>query len=225
MTGVRADFIGDLFPSRAVFEEFVEEFEETPHLPRREKAKRDVKSKVGTGLGALSPEGARALHALVRSKHPEIVIETGVLNGFSSGVILYALEKNGTGKLHSIDYPVHAGDEFRETTNARIPEGRDPGWLVPEDLEHRWELTVGKSQRKLPEVITQYEALDMFVQDSEHTAPSMTFEYELAWEWLDTGGVILSDDINYNDAFETFVAVREPSSYGKATDGIGYMRK
>lgn len=225
VTGVRPEFVADLFSSPSVFDEFVDEFEATPLLPRREKAKRDVQRRVGTGLGALSPEGARALHALVRATEPEVVIETGVLNGFSSSTILYAMEKNETGKLHSIDYPVHAGETFRETTNARIPEGRDPGWLVPEDLDHRWELTLGKSQRKLPEVITQYESVDLFVQDSEHTAPCMMFEYEVAWEWLGTGGVILTDDINYNDAFDTFVEVREPPCYGYATDGIGYIRK
>lgn len=225
MTDVRMEFVSDLFPSSSEFDDLVAEFNETPHLPRREKAKGDVRAQVGTGLGALSPEGAKALHALVRSMEPEIVIETGVLNGFSTSIILYALEKNGTGTLHSIDYPVHAGEAFRETTNARIPEGRDPGWMVPEDLKHRWDLTLGKSQRKLPEVIVQYDTIDLFVQDSEHTAPCMMFEYELAWEWLETGGVIVSDDINYNDAFDTFVAVREPTGYGRATDGIGYIRK
>jgi hypothetical protein len=38
------------------------------------------------------------------------------------------------------------------------------------------------------------------------------------------GGVILSDDISWNDAFSVFVEVRKPE-YGKLSDNIGYVKK
>lgn len=225
MTEVKAEFVSELFPSHAVFENLVAEFEETPQLERRERAKRSVLGRIETGLGALGQEGSKALHALIRTIEPEIAIETGVLNGYSTTVILYAMERNEVGTLHSIDYPVYAGEEFRGTTNARIPPGQDPGWLVPEDFEHRWDLRLGKSQRQLPELIIQFDSIDFFFHDSEHSAPCMMFEYEMAWEWLESGGVILSDDINDNDSFETFVRTREPTAHGNVTDGIGFIRK
>lgn len=52
----------------------------------------------------------------------------------------------------------------------------------------------------------------------------MMFEYELAYEWLTDSGMILSDDITWNDAFDTFIEVREPK-YGKLSNNVGYIRK
>jgi hypothetical protein len=52
----------------------------------------------------------------------------------------------------------------------------------------------------------------------------MMFEYELAYEWLDEDGVILSDDIGWNDAFSIFADIRKPD-FGKISRGIGYISK
>jgi hypothetical protein len=64
----------------------------------------------------------------------------------------------------------------------------------------------------------------MFVHDSEHSHPCMMFEYELAFEWLDDGGLLLSDDITWNDAFSVFTDVREPE-HGNVSGGVGYVLK
>jgi predicted O-methyltransferase YrrM len=32
----------------------------------------------------------------------------------------------------------------------------------------------------------------------------MTFEYQLAWNYLKTGGLLVSDDIGWNSAFKDF---------------------
>lgn len=52
----------------------------------------------------------------------------------------------------------------------------------------------------------------------------MMFEYELTYEWLADGGVILSDDILWNEAFSVFTDVRKPE-YGKLKNNVGYLRK
>lgn len=53
----------------------------------------------------------------------------------------------------------------------------------------------------------------------------MMFEYELAYEWLAEGGVLLSDDISWNDAFDIFVDVRTPTHWGRLSRNIGYAVK
>src|SRR5262245_22506164 len=43
------------------------------------------------------------LYLLTRAFRPEVFVETGVLNGFSSAFILLAMEHNHAGTLYSID--------------------------------------------------------------------------------------------------------------------------
>jgi len=38
----------------------------------------------------------------------------------------------------------------------------------------------------------------------------MLFEFELAWQYLSPGGVLVSNHIGWNNAFQTFVADRSP---------------
>jgi hypothetical protein len=52
----------------------------------------------------------------------------------------------------------------------------------------------------------------------------MMFEYELAFEWLTEGGMILSDDVSWNDAFSVFTETRG-SAWGKMTSNAGYIIK
>lgn len=143
-----------------------------------------------------------------------------------------ALQENESGQLYSIDYPLRADeslDEFRVETfdeygGAAIPSDKDPGWIIPTELQSRWSLTVGKSQRELPRLLAEFDEIDMFIHDSEHSLPCMLFEFEIAYEWLTTEGIILADDINWNDAFSTFTEVRE-TVFGRLSHGVGYMRK
>jgi predicted O-methyltransferase YrrM len=50
------------------------------------------------------------------------------------------------------------------------------------------------------------------MHDSEHSYECMRFEFERAWPALRPGGVLVSDDVNSNDAFFEFAAAqrREP---------------
>ena len=50
----------------------------------------------------------------------------------------------------------------------------------------------------------------------------MTFELETAWHAMD-GGVIVCDDIGWNDAFDVFTHVRA-DEYGKMSRRRGYIR-
>jgi predicted O-methyltransferase YrrM len=184
-----------------------------------------------SNLAGVGHSVARDYYAIARELRPEVAVETGVCNGVSTMAILAALDKNGTGTLHSIDYPFRADEsleEFRSETfteygGAAIPSNKEPGWIIPNGLRTNWTLTIGRSKRKLPQVLCQYDTIDMFVHDSEHSHPCMMFEYEIAHEWLSEDGILLSDDIRWNSAFEKFVEVRS-GECGKITHDVGYLR-
>jgi len=136
------------------------------------------------------------LYLMVRMARPQVVVETGVASGFSTTFILQALEDNGAGRLYSIDLP-NSGMRF-------LPEGRGPGWVVPERLRTRWTLILGKTFEKLVPLLEELHALDVFLHDSEHTYEAMTYEYEASWPFIKPGGFLLSDDVGKNEAFTDF---------------------
>lgn len=170
-------------------------------------------------------------YALIREFEPDVVIETGVCNGVSTLVALLAMDQNDNGHLYSVDYPFYADEsleEFRTDTfesygGAAIPTDKEPGWIVPDSLKSRWTLTIGKTQVELPKLRNEVDTIDMFFHDSEHSEPCMMFEYELAWEWMDSG-ILLSDDIDWNDAFDTFTSLRS-DRWGKINSTSGYAIK
>jgi predicted O-methyltransferase YrrM len=144
----------------------------------------------------------------IRLMQPAIVVETGVEHGLSSKVILYAMERNGCGVLHSIDLPnADVEDESSGFTQRNImPPGRETGWLVPASLRGRWHLHLGDAKELLPKLLQSLGTIDIFIHDSLHSYDHMLFEFQTAWPHLRGGGVILSDDIDANCAFYDFAA-------------------
>ena len=157
----------------------------------------------------LSPS---VIYAIVRALKPKIFVETGVQNGISTYFILSALERNGYGMLHSID--------IRET----LQDEKKIGWLVPDELKHRWDFSVGDSKEVVPKMLSELKIVDIFMHDSLHTYDHMSFEFRTAWEYLREGGVLITDDIYQNRAFEDFIKWKNPSHI--ATFGLlGVLRK
>ena len=227
------EFVHQFFESRAEYEQYVTEFDEGAVSEHIDKGVRQhQKMTDDSEMGAISTAVARDYYSLVRALSPAVVVETGVCNGFSTLSILAALDMNGTGRLYSIDCPFHADEslsEYRQETfdeygGAAIPRDKSPGWIIPETLRSRWDLTIGKSQRELPKLLAKLAGIDLFVHDSEHSHPCMMFEYELAYEWLNKDGLLLSDDIGWNNAFDTFTEVRS-GRHGTVRPGIGYVYK
>jgi hypothetical protein len=144
---------------------------------------------------------AEIFYTIVRLCQPTVVVETGVESGRSSALILTALEKNGRGKLYSIDLP-------DETLMKRIPPGErgnmSSGWVVPEKLRKRWDLIIGDSKTILPKLLDQLGEVDIFLHDGEHSYENMLFEYRLSWAHIKKGGYLLSDDIDANQALNVF---------------------
>jgi predicted O-methyltransferase YrrM len=181
-------------------------------------------------MGTIEVREGVLLYALVRERKPRVAVETGVCNGFSTAFTLLGLARNGEGELHSVDFPEVAGEDYEPGTfwegkgGAVVPPGREPGWVIPEELRERWSLVLGRSQDELPPLLERLGAIDSFMHDSEHSYECMRFEYEHAWDALREGGVLLSDDVNQSPAFREFARERdrEPVHLGP---GLAFLLK
>jgi predicted O-methyltransferase YrrM len=181
-------------------------------------------------FGGLGLEESKFLYALIRSRKPEIVLETGVCNGVSSTIILQALHENQKGKLVSVDFPEVEGMVYSEGTfwagkgGAAIPKDKEPGWIIPEHLRYRWEVHLGKSQEILPSIVNQLSKIDIFIHDSEHSYECMMFEYETVYPKLIKKGILISDDVNWNTAFKEFSERYKLKDY-YFSNNVGYIIK
>lgn len=165
------------------------------------------------------------LYVLIRLTKPATVVETGVFDGISSAVILQALEDNSGGKLISIDLP--AKSSIKESTHrmreTALPEGKEPGWVIPDYLRLRHELVLGDSKILLSQVLAQNPSINIFLHDSLHTYECQRFEYETAWPKIKEGGWLLSDDVLWTPAFREFS--KKVKKLYKVYCGLGVLRK
>ena len=166
----------------------------------------------GRATGRTGYDEGLYLYAILRELTPRVVVETGVCNGVSTAFLLLALERNGAGELYSIDLPEFAGREYQPGSfwegkgGAVVPAEQEPGWMIPEALRARWQLTIGRSQELLPGLLAELGPIDFFMHDSEHSYECMTFELNQAYAVLRPGGVLAADDVNSNDAFSELAA-------------------
>lgn len=144
-----------------------------------------------------SPQLAQISYCLCRLLQPAVMVETGVAHGITSAFILRALAENGKGYLCSVDLPI-----------VRWKSESLTGIAVPEQLRDRWTLYLGDSRHVLPRLLRKVGGIDVFLHDSRHTYQHQWMEYSVAWPYLPTGGVLLSDDL-CNDAFIEFAEAQK----------------
>jgi predicted O-methyltransferase YrrM len=155
-------------------------------------------------------------YALVRIKQPKIVIETGCASGTTSALILYALEKNARGHLHSID--IRFENDFIRRN------GLQTGFLIPDSLKQRWSFIEQDLKTALPRVLAEQKQVDFFYHDSDHNYLHQMWEYLTAWRYLSIGGVLCSDDLRHNTAFFDFARqVPERLNVTMRNKNFGYM--
>jgi predicted O-methyltransferase YrrM len=151
------------------------------------------------------------LYALVRALAPALVVETGGTPGKSTAFILRALQRNGTGRLYTIDVPPPPADRAlvaREQVHDWLPTGLGSCWLVPEEFRSRHTLLLGRSRDALPPLLAKLPPIDLFLHDSDHGYENMRWEFETAWPRLAPGGLLVSDDVQANTAFSDFCRAR-----------------
>lgn len=166
---------------------------------------------------SINNDSRKFLYLICRILKPKKVVETGVAYGLSSIYILNALEANNHGKLYSID------SVFRPWQTKEMI-----GAIIPEELEKRWTLVLGKSKDKLQELLNEITVADIFIHDSLHTYKNMKYEFSTAFEKLEKNGIIISDDILGNDAFFDFTKEMNVENHIVKVDegaGLGIIRK
>jgi predicted O-methyltransferase YrrM len=130
------------------------------------------------------------LYGLVKMLQPRRVVETGCGGGYGAAFMLHAMEQNECGRLTSIDSSEHFDAKY-----FALPEGLPCGGMIPVEFRDTWVLSMMGAEVGLPNVLSQYDTIDMFVHDSLHTHDHMTFEYQQAWDHLRPGGLLVSHDI------------------------------
>ena len=163
------------------------------------------------GWDDADPGLARVTWCLTRHLGPDAVVETGVARGLTSSLILEGLERNGHGRLWSIDLPPLIETDLAEQI----------GCAVEESQRERWTLLKGSSRRLLPGLIGGLRRFDLFVHDSMHTTRNVTFELEATWPALAPGGAALIDDVERNRGFAAFTKAHPgaPAVLFSADDG------
>ncbi len=167
-------------------------------------------------------------YALVRLLKPEIVLETGGTPGSSSAFMLRAMQRNGHGRLVTLDLPSLAMMKNIQTPGetiwyANMPTDLPPGWLVPDSLRSRHHQVLGDARETLPETLKEYPELDIFIHDSDHSYEHMLWEYRAAYPHVKPEGLFCSDDVTIHSAFEDF-ALETSQSFDSYFD-FGVIKK
>jgi hypothetical protein len=137
---------------------------------------------------------SRAVWCTVAHLRPRVVVETGVAHGVTSRVILGALALHGEGRLWSVDLPA-----VDPALHSEI------GVAVPEALRRSWTYVAGTSRQRLPGLVAELGAVDVFVHDSLHTGRNVAFELDTVWPALRTNGVAIVDDIDHSLGLHGFL--------------------
>jgi len=141
-----------------------------------------------------------------------------VARGVTTRIQLEALERNGEGRLWSIDLPYLRSAWYDQTAVA-----------VPPSSRSRWTYVRGSSRRRLPKLLAELGQIDLFLHDGSHTESNMRFEFETAWPTLRPGGALVSHDITWNAAFARFASSvpSDPLSarYEGGTSMVGVLVK
>ena len=133
------------------------------------------------------------LYALVRLLQPRVVLETGVQNGCSTELILWAIHRNGTGRLYSIDSGPTSTDGSHATAWHQTKDGI-PGRDILHGLRPHWDLTVGLTREELPGLCRQVGIVDIFWHDSDHSAENVRFEFSAVEDHIPSGGLLALHD-------------------------------
>jgi predicted O-methyltransferase YrrM len=133
------------------------------------------------------PKTLKFIDLLIEEFKPKVVVETGFGNGMSSRQILASFKKLGLSdsKLYSIDIdPIVSSTELIG----------DP----------QFKLILINSSRDFTKKMNSIGKIDLFYHDSDHSYKNQMFEYEIAWEMLNDGGILATDDVNLSEAFLHF---------------------
>ena len=132
------------------------------------------------------------VYLICRKMRPQKVVETGVEKGGTSHMILRALDRNGSGRLWSID--IGSTFWYKGECVSKI------GPLVENHTKSRWKLVKGDAQEVLGGgVLRETGDIDVFCAGQGHTYEVQKHEGGHAWPRLRSGGVFVLDRADWND--------------------------
>lgn len=162
-------------------------------------------------------------YALIRKYKPENIILTGVYNGVLALGILTAINRNEHGMLHSInqtdknieeysEFFIRNGPSAADAKSTVLPDDRQAGWVIPDYLKQNWNHVTGNTTDFLPILVNDIENIDIFFHNSKHSQSQMLFEFQIIWEHLIPGGIMLSHHAGQNAAYNTFLDEKDVNS-------------
>lgn len=161
------------------------------------------------------PEEAAVLYGLVRALRPQLVLETGTFEGYSTTQLAKALHVNGIGRLETVDV------------------ANDTGTRVPEDLRHVVTFRRSMPSQQMVDILAQGEGLNIFFHDSAHNYLNTMGELIAFSPFFKPDCVIVCHDakMDFMDGFGVGRAVRDfaaafelPYSILDTTCGLAIMR-
>jgi len=159
---------------------------------------------------SISRRDMEIIYSIIRERKPAVIVETGVHVGYSSIIMLYALNKNGKGKLISMD-------------NFQCKPDLIPTFILDEYFDvllERWDFYRDNSKVLLMKPFIDKEKVDMFLHDSMHNYETMSWEYQWALNHMENGGLIFSHDINASKAFFEFAKKNGLATYKTIRTGV-----
>ena len=126
-------------------------------------------------------------YALTRAMKPRVVVETGVDKGLGSVVLCAALLRNRS--------EGHTGHYFGTDLNP------DAGYLLCGQYREVGEILYGDSLESLR---SMRDPIDLFINDSDHSAAYEAAEYEAVLPLLAESGIILGDNAHVTSELHDF---------------------
>lgn len=129
-------------------------------------------------------------------------LDCGVAAGWSSLSILDGIKKKKFNKLISNDMPYM----FRNNHNK-------VGFLIPKELKKKWQLYKMPDRLILKNIFKTHGKFDVCHYDSDKTYYGRLWSYKLIFKNLRHNGLLISDDINDNEAFIDFAKFKNKKIY------------
>jgi predicted O-methyltransferase YrrM len=186
-------------------------------LTGSENPNRDPRKEEGALFPGFYDSGVRVqelLRLLVASFRPRTIMETGVAHGRSTQAFLeviaslQAVDDSFVCALHSIDV--------------------DPRTQIgPWSSNPLWTFHLLTPENQLRDIFEEVGEIDLFFHDSDHGYRNQMLEYELAWQRLAPGGILVSDDASWSNAFLHFARQHnlKPLILSEAPKVAGLLQK
>jgi hypothetical protein len=206
LTGCQKDSIDALVKEVSLGSTFIRSLEEKYGIRKFSMGDFELNQKGGTMFF-----NCVTLYLLVALFQPDRVVETGGTPGKTSSFILKAMADNDCGHLFTLDLPPKESEkdlgDYRNDFpwHSERPKGMGAGWIVPDNLKKRQTLILGSTRDTLKPLLERLGTIDVFYHDSDHSYENMKFEFETAFPFIREGGILISDDIYHNPAFDELV--------------------